>query len=40
MKLKIALTGYGKMGQLIEEVALKHGHNLISKLNKSSDFSL
>ena len=27
--MKIAIIGYGKMGQLIEELALKRGHQIV-----------
>ena len=28
--MKIALIGYGKMGQMIEKVALARGHEIVS----------
>ncbi|MBR7042701.1 MAG: 4-hydroxy-tetrahydrodipicolinate reductase, partial [Prevotella sp.] len=28
--MKIALIGYGKMGRMIEEVALQRGHEIVS----------
>jgi 4-hydroxy-tetrahydrodipicolinate reductase len=31
--MKIALIGYGKMGQMIEEVALQRGHQIVLKIN-------
>ena len=31
--MKIALLGYGKMGHVIEEIALKRGHELVLKIN-------
>lgn len=31
--MKIALIGYGKMGQMIEEVALQRGHEIVLKIN-------
>lgn len=31
--MKIALIGYGKMGQMIEEVAVQHGHRIVLKIN-------
>lgn len=34
-KLKIALIGYGKMGQLIEQVAQKRGHEIVAKTTSS-----
>lgn len=31
--MKIALLGYGKMGQLVENVAVSRGHEVIQKIN-------
>ena len=31
--MKIALIGYGKMGHIIEQVALKRGHTIVSKID-------
>ncbi|MEO8853374.1 MAG: 4-hydroxy-tetrahydrodipicolinate reductase [Ginsengibacter sp.] len=31
--MKIALLGYGKMGHVIEEIALKRGHKIVLKIN-------
>jgi 4-hydroxy-tetrahydrodipicolinate reductase len=31
--MKIALIGYGKMGQMIEEIALERGHEVVLKIN-------
>ena len=31
--MNIALIGYGKMGQAIEEIALQRGHHIISKID-------
>jgi 4-hydroxy-tetrahydrodipicolinate reductase len=31
--MKIALVGYGKMGQMIEKVAINHGHTIVAKLS-------
>ena len=33
--MKIALVGYGKMGKIIEEIALKRGHEIVAKLNET-----
>ena len=33
--MKIALVGYGKMGKIIEEIALKRGHEIVAALNES-----
>lgn len=39
--MKIALIGYGKMGNMLEQTALKRGHEIVSKidLNNIDDFS-
>ncbi|MCT4644950.1 MAG: 4-hydroxy-tetrahydrodipicolinate reductase [Carboxylicivirga sp.] len=37
--MKIALIGYGKMGQEIEKIALDRGHEIVSKIDISSDDS-
>ena len=34
--MKIALLGYGKMGKIIEKLALEKGHTIISKINRDS----
>jgi 4-hydroxy-tetrahydrodipicolinate reductase len=38
--MKIALVGYGKMGQMIEKVAIERGHRIILKINidNTADF--
>ncbi|WP_417431456.1 4-hydroxy-tetrahydrodipicolinate reductase [Halpernia sp.] len=33
--MKIALVGYGKMGKIIEELAIKKGHSIVATLNES-----
>ncbi len=39
-KLNIALLGYGKMGKIIEQIAIKRGHNISFIANSSNaDFS-
>lgn len=35
-KLKIALIGYGKMGKMIEQIAVARGHEIVSKINQDS----
>lgn len=35
--LKIALFGYGKMGKMIEQVALSRGHEIVAKIDIGSD---
>lgn len=37
--MKIALVGYGKMGQIIDELATRKGHQIVSKLNKTPTIS-
>ncbi|WP_287006558.1 NAD(P)-binding domain-containing protein, partial [Xanthomarina sp.] len=32
--MKIALLGYGKMGQTIEKIALERGHEIVIKTNE------
>ena len=34
--MKIALLGYGKMGKVIEEIALNRGHSVVFKTNEAS----
>ena len=38
--MKIALIGYGKMGKMIEEIALSRGHEIVSiiDINNQEDF--
>ena len=31
--MKIALIGYGKMGHMIEQVALERGHEIVCKID-------
>ncbi|MEG2078918.1 4-hydroxy-tetrahydrodipicolinate reductase [Chryseobacterium sp.] len=33
--MKIALVGYGKMGKIIEEIALKRGHEIVARLKET-----
>ena len=39
--MKIALIGYGKMGHMIEEIALQRGHEIVLKINidNTADFN-
>jgi 4-hydroxy-tetrahydrodipicolinate reductase len=32
--MKIALIGYGKMGKIIEEIAIQRGHNVVLKIDE------
>ncbi len=34
--MKIALLGYGKMGKIIEQIAIQRGHTIILKINKNT----
>lgn len=38
--MKIALLGYGKMGQMIEKFALQRGHNIVLKIGSGEVFKL
>lgn len=33
--MKIALVGYGKMGKIIEDIAMKRGHEIVAQLNET-----
>lgn len=35
--MRIAIVGYGKMGKIIEEIALQRGHEVVAKLNETPD---
>ena len=39
--MRIAIIGYGKMGHMIEEVALQRGHEVVLKINieNTEDFN-
>ena len=34
--MKIALLGYGKMGKIVEKLAVKKGHTIVSRINQYS----
>jgi len=36
--MKIALLGYGKMGQTIEKMALQKGHEIVAKIDNEKDW--
>lgn len=36
--MKIALLGYGKMGKVIEKIALERGHEIVFKKSRESNF--
>lgn len=38
--MRIALIGYGKMGHIIEEIALQHGHEVVLKISSSNAVEL
>jgi len=38
--MKIALIGYGRMGQAIEKLAIKRGHRVSMRIDKDSDQSI
>lgn len=38
--MKIAILGYGKMGQIIEKIAQERGHNIILKINQDNLYLL
>ncbi|WP_417882140.1 4-hydroxy-tetrahydrodipicolinate reductase [Xanthomarina gelatinilytica] len=38
--MKIALLGYGKMGQTIEKIALEHGHEIVIKTNEEEGYDI
>lgn len=37
--MKIALLGYGKMGKVIEKIALERGHSIVLKKSSNDDFN-
>ncbi|MBR2165235.1 MAG: 4-hydroxy-tetrahydrodipicolinate reductase [Paludibacteraceae bacterium] len=37
---KIALIGYGKMGHMIEEIALQRGHEIVARIDVNDAFDL
>lgn len=40
VRMKIALIGYGKMGHMIEEVALSRGHEIVAHIDVGDAFDL
>ncbi|MEJ4088725.1 4-hydroxy-tetrahydrodipicolinate reductase [Galbibacter orientalis] len=39
--MKIALLGYGKMGKMIEQIAISRGHEIVAKVDESTqDFDI
>ena len=37
--MKIALLGYGKMGKVIERIALERGHEIVLRKDHNSSFN-
>ncbi len=37
--MKIALLGYGKMGKVIENIALSRGHEIVATIDKAEDWN-
>jgi 4-hydroxy-tetrahydrodipicolinate reductase len=39
--MRIAIIGYGKMGHMIEEIAVERGHEIVLKINieNTEDFT-
>jgi 4-hydroxy-tetrahydrodipicolinate reductase len=38
--MRIALIGYGKMGHMIEEIALERGHEIVARIDAGDAFAL
>lgn len=38
--MKIALLGYGKMGKIIEQIALSRGHDIVIRATKDSQYTI
>lgn len=38
--MKIAIIGYGKMGHMIEEIALQRGHEIVARIDAGDAFEL
>lgn len=38
--MKIALLGYGKMGKIIEQIALQNKHEIVAKIDNENDWNL
>ncbi|MBA3958684.1 MAG: 4-hydroxy-tetrahydrodipicolinate reductase [Parachlamydiaceae bacterium] len=37
--MKVALVGYGKMGRMVEEIALQRGHEIVARISSKDKFS-
>ena len=40
MYMRIALIGYGKMGHMIETIALERGHEIVARIDAGDAFDL
>ena len=38
--MKIALLGYGRMGQAIEKIAVDRGHIIVAKIDKKNEVKM
>ncbi len=38
--MKIAIIGYGKMGHMIEDIALSRGHEIVARIDAGDAFEL
>ena len=38
--MRVALIGYGKMGHMIEEIALSRGHEIVARIDVGDEFDL
>lgn len=38
--MKLAILGYGKMGKIIEEIAVSRGHEVVIKANKNTSYDI
>ena len=40
LEMRIAIIGYGKMGHMIEEIALERGHEIVARIDAGDSFDL
>ena len=40
LEIRIAIIGYGKMGHMIEEIALERGHEIVARIDAGDAFDL
>ena len=38
--MKIALLGYGRMGQAIEQIAINRGHDIVIKTSQDNGYNI